>query len=93
MTNDLLEVLGTLTVAELKSVAKKHGIDVSSCRSKKSYKNVLADADLTQQKVRSALDAGSERKDEAASEMEEIETDLKVISEKKSESKDIPEDE
>ncbi|MGB2582476.1 MAG: hypothetical protein WBD03_08435 [Thermoplasmata archaeon] len=93
MTDDLLELLGTLTVAELKSVAKNNGINVSSCRGKKSYMNVLAGANLTQKTVKSALNAGSERKDEAAREMKEIETDLKVISEKKSEPRDIPEDE
>ncbi|MCJ2532644.1 MAG: hypothetical protein LN411_01820 [Candidatus Thermoplasmatota archaeon] len=93
MTDDLLELLGTLTVAELKSVAEKHGIDVSSCRGKKSYVKVLAGAKLTQRKVKNALDASNKRKDEADREMKEIETDLKVISEKKSETKDVPEDE
>ncbi len=81
MTNNLTELLGTLTVAELKSVAKRHGIDVSSCRGKKSYMKVLAGADLTRKKVKVALD------------MEEIEADLKDISEKKAEPGDVPEDE
>ena len=92
MTDDLAKLLGTLTVAELKSVAKKHGIDVSSCRSKKSFMDALAGADLTRKNVETALSA-AEPKDEAAREMKEIEADLKDISEKKSEPKDIPEEE
>ncbi len=93
MTDNLLELLGTLTVAELKLVAKKHEIDVSSCRGEKSYVKVLASANLTHKMVKGTLDATAERKDRTAREMKEIETDLKVISEKKSEPKDIPEDE
>jgi hypothetical protein len=92
MKDDLPELLRALTLAELKSVAKKHGIDVSSCRSKKSFVVALAGADLTRKKVEAALSA-VEPKDEDAREMEEIETDLKDISEKKSGPKDIPEDE
>ncbi len=93
MTGNLPESLGTLTIAQLKSVAKKHSIDVSSCRSKKSYMNALAGTNLTEEDVRSVLGAAAKRNEKAAREMEKIETDLKNISEKKSEPGDIPEGE
>ncbi|HIH00843.1 TPA: hypothetical protein HA259_01955 [Thermoplasmata archaeon] len=93
MTDDLSRMLKALTVAELKSVAEKTGIDVSSCRNKKSYIAALAGAGLTEQQVKSALGAEAEKKGKQAEEMTEIENDLKEISEKTDGPKEVPEDE
>lgn len=93
MTNDLPRLLKSLTVADLKSVAEKNGVDVSSCRNKKSYVAALSEAGLTEEQVRSSLGTDAERKGKRAAEMKEIEEDLKGISEKPSEPKEVPEDE
>ena len=87
MTDDLSKMLKALTVAELKSVAEKTGVDISSCRNKKSYISTIADAGLTEEQVKSALGKESEQ----AEEMTEIEKDLKSISEKTGESREVPE--
>ena len=93
MTDDLSGMLKALTVAELKSVAEKTRVDVSSCRNKKSYIATLTDAGLTKEQVKSALATEAEEKGRQTEEMTEIGNDLKEISEKTGESRDIPEDE
>jgi tetratricopeptide (TPR) repeat protein len=93
MTDDLPRLLKTMTIAELKSVAKESSVDVSSCRNKKSYINAIISAGVTEEQVKSALGAGAEKREEEAKEMEEIERDLKDISEKPSEPKELPEGE
>jgi hypothetical protein len=93
MTDDLSELLRTLTVAQLKSVAEKHGIDITSCRGKKNYVSTIAEAGLSMEQVQDAVGAAASGKEKAAREMDEIGKDLKGIAEKASGSKDVPEGE
>jgi hypothetical protein len=93
MTDDLPESLRALTVTQLKSVAEAYGIDITSCRSKKSYITKVAEADLSDEQLREALAAVASEKERAAREMDEIGLDLKGIAEKPSGSKDVPENE
>lgn len=90
MPSDLSKFLRNLTVSDMKSVAEKHGIDVSSCKGKRSYITALEDADLTQKQVQDALGASAGKRKEAARENEEIERDLKQISERTLNTDDIP---
>jgi hypothetical protein len=93
MTDDVRRLLKTLTVPELKSVAEKHGVDTSSCNNKKSYISAIGGAGITEEQVKTALGAAADGKTKEAQEMEEIDRDLREISERPSEPMEVPEDE
>ena len=92
MANDLRQFLKTLTIADLKSVAVRYDVDTTSCRKKSSYVDVLADADLTEEKVRTALEGPDAEADAEQVEMRHIATDLEDISKRGSVPGDVPKD-
>ena len=91
MQDDLRRFLRKLTVGQLKSVAEEHGIDVSSCTSKKSYINaLLASSRLTDEDVKATLARLLAREAaEDAEEMKSVHEDLERISSERGHAKDV----
>ncbi len=93
MADELNRALKALTVSNLKSVADKAGIDVSSCKSKNDYVRTLSESPLTEEKLKALLFGESESEEVREDEMKSVAKDLKDISERPSEGREVPEDE
>lgn len=93
MQQDLRTVLKSLTVAQLKSVAREHGIDVSSCTNKKSYVNTLSASRIKRQEIKATLDKLASEQAKASEEMKTVHDDLEKISSRENEPKSLSDSE
>lgn len=93
MPDDAPRHLESLTVNRLKSVAKRYGIDVSACKHKKDYVQVLAAAGITEAQVSEVLGPGGAAKAksvEEAREVSDIKHEIETIAEKSPSDRVLP---
>ena len=57
MADNLSRSLKRLAVSDLRAIAEKSGIDVSSCKSKKDYVQTMSQSDLTEERLKELLEA------------------------------------
>ena len=93
MADNLSRSLKRLAVSDLRAIAEKSGVDVSSCKSKKDYVQTLSQSDITEERLTELLEETKDKGKTGADEMEDVKNDLKEISEKPGNAKDVPEEE
>ena len=93
MADDLYKALKALTISDLKSIAGMAGVDVSSCKSKKEYVRMLAGSSLTEAQLQKFMSDGRTTGESDDDEMKSVAKDLKEISDRPNEGRDVPQDE
>ncbi|UCE91427.1 MAG: TFIIB-type zinc finger domain-containing protein [Methanobacteriota archaeon] len=93
MADDLTSSLKALTASDLRSIAEKAGIDVSSCKSKRDYVRVISQSSSSEKRIRQLLQAAPSRTGGKAADMEDVKNDLEEISARSSSARDVPEEE
>jgi hypothetical protein len=91
MADNLSRSLKALAVSDLRTIAEKVGVDVSSCKSKKDLVRVLSESALTEEMVSAYISEKNEGAKEPKEEMDGVRDDLKEISERRNDAKDVPE--
>lgn len=98
MAEGTRSMLSELTVQKLKSLAGEHGVDLGECRSKKDIVEKIASSGLTDEQVAAAVEKykpkpkARPQEQTPAEEVKTIENELKDISERPGETKELPEE-
>lgn len=93
MADNLSRRLKALSVSDLRDIAERAGVDVSSCKSKKDLVAALSQSGMTEERLDGHLSDTSGVAKGSVDEMENVRNDLREISEKPPNAKDVPEDE